>query len=84
MLQARGSLQELLDDLNVTLDEKYLGSDAVARLKEQGWSALRVLNGYLRWLRERKTAQTQGLREDSTPYGDTDADLEAWLASLPL
>jgi four helix bundle protein len=84
MLQARGSLQELIDDLNVTLDEKYLGSDTVARLKEQGWGALRVLNGYLRWLRDRKTAQTQGLREEPTPYGETDADLEAWLASLPL
>ncbi len=84
MLQARGSLQELLDDLNVCENEKYLPSSEVAQLKQQGWQALRLLNGYLRWLRERKTGQTLALHETPTPYGDSDTDLELWLASLPL
>ena len=37
MLQARGSLQELIDDLNVCEDEKYLAQARVADLKQQGW-----------------------------------------------
>ena len=84
MLQARGSLQELVDDLNVTDEERYLSPEDVSKLKEQGWGALRILNGYLRWLRDRKLGQSQGLREDATAWGETDNDLEAWLASLPL
>ena len=84
MLQARGSLQELIDDLNVCEDEKYLPSSEVAQLKQRGWHVLKLLNGYLRWLRECKTGQTLALHESPTPYGDSDADLEAWLASLPL
>ncbi len=84
MLQARGSLQELLDDLNVVLDERYRPPTEVAPLKNEGWKAMKLLNGYLRWLRERKTGQTFSLHEDSTPYGDSDDDLEAWLTSLPM
>jgi len=84
MLQARGSLQELVDDLNVVLDGGYLPPTEVAPLKDEGWKAMKLLNGYLRWLRERKTGQTFSLHEDSTPYGDSDDDLEGWLTSLPL
>ncbi|HWX22212.1 MAG TPA: four helix bundle protein [Candidatus Binatia bacterium] len=84
MLQARGSLQELVDDLNVCDDESYIPTVEVATSKNEGWSVLRLLNGYLRWLRARKLGQDLELREDSIPYGDTDDELEAWLASLPL
>src|SRR5664279_2845086 len=76
MLQARGSLQELIDDLNVCEDEKYLSSSEVAQLKQPGWHVLKLLNGYLRWLRDRKTGQALALHEIPTPYGDSDADLE--------
>ena len=34
-LHSRGSLEELVDDLNVCFDENYLSSDEVAKLKEQ-------------------------------------------------
>ena len=84
MLQARGSLQELIDDLNVCEDEEYLPSPEVAQIKQQGWHVLRVLNGYLRWLRECKAGQTLALHESPALYGDADAELESWLASLPL
>src|ERR1039458_10312617 len=84
MLQARGSLQELIDDLNVCEDEEYVPSSEVAQRKQPGWHVLKLLNGYLRWLRERQTGQTLALHETPTPYGDSDADLDSWLASLPL
>src|SRR5260221_14419248 len=44
MLQARGSAQELIDDLNVTLDERYLPAGEIAPLKEEGWGVVRWLN----------------------------------------
>src|ERR1051325_8004487 len=64
ILQARGSLEELVDDLNVAEDESYLPTPEIANLKANGWTVLRLINGYLRWLRERKTGQTLGLHED--------------------
>src|SRR5436853_1670072 len=54
VLQARGSLQELIDDLNVCEDEKYLAPFEVSELKQHGWHVLKVMNGYLRYLRDRK------------------------------
>src|SRR5229473_6655192 len=36
-LNSRGSLEELLDDLNVCEDESYLPSVEVAALKQHGW-----------------------------------------------
>src|ERR1051326_229934 len=68
MLQSRGSLEELVDDLNVCEDERYLTNSEVAVLKDEGWSVLRLINGYLRWLRERKAGQSLGLRETAPPY----------------
>src|SRR6266481_4056406 len=61
MLQSRGSLQEPMDDLNICLDESYISADEIAPLRDQGWDVLRLLNGYLRWLRARKVSQTAAL-----------------------
>src|SRR5438309_4944466 len=52
-LHSRGSLQELVDDLNICLDEQYIGSGEVTTLKEQALGVLTLLNGYLRHLRSR-------------------------------
>ena len=84
MLQARGSLQELIDDLNVCADEDYVPTHEVTKVKQHGWHVLKLLNGYLHWLRERKTDQTLALHEDPAPYAGSAEDLESWLASLPL
>src|SRR5213595_2799930 len=54
MLQARGSVQELIDDLNVCEDEEYLCGGEISKLKNHGWNVLKLLNGYLRWLRDKK------------------------------
>src|SRR5437667_10834656 len=56
ILHSRGSLEELVDDLNVCLDEKYLPSDEVAKLKEQARCALILINGYLRYLRSHSSS----------------------------
>jgi four helix bundle protein len=83
MLQARGSVEELIDDLNVCEDEGYLAADEVTRLKDHGWNVLKLLNGYLRWLRDKKIGQNMELRETSASYNGDDS-LEEWLESLPL
>src|SRR5213083_1642284 len=75
-LNARGSLEELLDDLNICEDESYLPTAEIGQLKEQGWRVHRVLNGYMRWLRERKQGASLTLREDSPAYGWTDGALD--------
>src|SRR5437016_14462372 len=72
MLQARGSLEELLDDLNVCQDESYIPLPEIVRLKDDAWHVLRLLNGYLRWLRDLKTGQSLELREAQVAFGDTD------------
>jgi four helix bundle protein len=52
-LHSRGSLEELVDDLNVCMDENYLPGDEAAKLKEQSLGVLNLINGYLRYLRGR-------------------------------
>jgi len=82
VLQSRGSLEELIDDLNVCEDEKYLPVAEVVELKEQGWRVLKLINGYLRFLRDRKVGSSLVLQEETVRYGSTDEDLEAWLTTL--
>ena len=71
-LAARGSLQELVDDLNVCDDEKYLQNDEVAELKEKAWRVLGLINGYLRYLRDRKADDRSTVRE--VDYTSTEND----------
>ena len=83
-LQARGSLQELIDDLNVCEDENYLPAGEIAELKQQGWRVYQLINGYIRYLRERKTGGALALHE-SSPAGElTDDELDAVLAGTGL
>jgi four helix bundle protein len=51
---ARGSVEEVLDDLNVCLDENYADKARLADLKVEGYSLLRRLNGYVAYLRRTK------------------------------
>lgn len=68
MLQARGSLEELLDDLNVCDDEGHLPSGDIPALKEQGWRVHKVLNGYIRFLRNRNPAGSSRVAENVLEY----------------
>jgi len=66
-LQSRGSLEELVDDLNICLDESYLSGNEVTRLKEQASAVLALVNGYLRYLRGRSsTVKEPGGAESDT------------------
>ncbi|HEY1791270.1 MAG TPA: four helix bundle protein [Verrucomicrobiae bacterium] len=65
-LNARGSLEELLDDLNVCEDESYVPANQIERLKQQGRRVQQVLNGYMRWLRARKHGASLELRDAPT------------------
>jgi len=68
LLQARGSVEELIDDLNVCFDEKYLPPADIELLKQLGWRVHNVINGYGRYLRRRKAAEKTELKEPSPPY----------------
>jgi four helix bundle protein len=61
----RGSLQEFVDDLNVCDDENYLDSGELTELKDQAWRILGLINGYLRYLRDRKASDRSVVREGS-------------------
>src|SRR5260370_42493057 len=63
-LHSRGSLEELMDDLNICLDENYVSSNDVAKLKEQALGVLNLINGYLRYLRGRSTSVREGDKLD--------------------
>ena len=75
-LQARGSLEELLDDLNVCEDEQYLCSDELTPLKEQAWRVHKLVNGYLRFLRSRverfaRVQETSDIEFEDDELGDS-------------
>jgi four helix bundle protein len=78
-LGSRGSLQELVDDLNVCNDEKYLGEDEVAELKKEAWRVLGLINGYLRYLRDRKAEDHSVIHEGDHISGADDDDVLALL-----
>ena len=53
--QSRGSLEELMDDLNCCHDEKYFNEDQLEQIREMGINVRMFLNGYIKYLRQRKT-----------------------------
>src|SRR5256886_4361749 len=79
MLQARGSLEELIDDLNVCEDESYLGNAEIEALKKEGWSVHKLINGYIRFLRS-KTTRTSSRVQESADCDLSDDELEDLLS----
>ena len=72
-LQSRGSLEELIDDLNACEDEQYLLGQEIGSLKEDGWRVRQLLDGYIRYLRQQSADSGSVVREDSPAY-DKDID----------
>ena len=54
---SRGSLEELLDDLNVCVDECYVDKDYIESLKQDACILLKKLNSYIKYLKGRKAIQ---------------------------
>jgi len=52
--QSRGSLTELMDDINICLDENYFSESYLNKLKNDALVLLKSLNGYIAYLRRRK------------------------------
>lgn len=63
MLNSRGSLEELLDDLTVCLDENYLPAEEVETLKSDGWRVHKLINGYIRFVRGRIDERSSRVQE---------------------
>jgi four helix bundle protein len=51
---SRGSLMELIDDLNACIDEEYFPLAYLEELKEDGYRINKMLNGYIAYLKKRK------------------------------
>jgi four helix bundle protein len=73
-LQARGSLEELIDDLNVCEDEQYWPNDELVELKQTGWRLRQLIDGYIRYLRSKKKSEaTLVVREDLSQHTEDEA-----------
>ena len=76
MLQARGSLEELLDDLNACEDERYLSPSDIEKLKAEGWRVHKLINGYIRFLRSRSTENSSRVQESPTDSDFSEDELD--------
>ena len=56
---SRGSLMELIDDLNTCIDEEYFLLDYLEELKSEGYTVNKMLNGYIAYLEKRKNQHTK-------------------------
>jgi len=52
--QARGSLTELVDDINTCFDQKYVQPGNLQELKSEAARVLQLLNGYIKYLQRSK------------------------------
>lgn len=53
---SRGSLMEIVDDINVCIDERYAKKEHLLNLKEDALDVLRLLNGYIGYLGKKKSS----------------------------
>lgn len=53
--QSRGSVCECIDDLYVCFDEEYIDSKLFTELYEQSQLCIRLINGYIKYLNNRKS-----------------------------
>jgi four helix bundle protein len=72
-LRSRGSLEELIDDLNVCADEDYLPIEETNSLKEQGWRIRKLIDGCIHYRRDQKNSRGfSSVQEPSPAYDDAD------------
>jgi four helix bundle protein len=56
---ARGSVEEMLDDLNVCLDEQYCDAEVAQELISAAYFLIGKINGYIAYLRRCKQADKE-------------------------
>ena len=71
-LQSRGSLEVLLDDLNVCQDEQYLVGEEITSLKKDGWRVRQLIDGYIRYLRQQTTSAVSRVKDEHSSGEDPD------------
>lgn len=59
---SRGSVEELIDDLNICIDEHYIEESEYHQLKQEAISVERLINGYIRYLQRRKLRDAEAGR----------------------
>ncbi len=75
---ARGSLDETVSHLRAAFDLGYFPKDIYDDLRAQAEEIRKMLNGYIEWLKEKKTGEKEpganlSVREDRVEYlADTD------------
>lgn len=52
---ARGSTEEILDDLNICIDERYYEIKQWSQIKEIGYELVKKINGYIAYLNNQKS-----------------------------
>jgi hypothetical protein len=67
---ARGSLEELIDDLKACEDQQYLPEKEITVPKHKGWRIRRLIDGYIRYLRQQKNLErdASSAQETSSIY----------------
>jgi len=61
--------------------ESYLPLSEIATLKQRAWRVHQLLNGYIRWLRERKQGVSLALHESPPAYDLTEDELDRILGA---
>jgi four helix bundle protein len=56
-LMARGSVEEILDDVNVCIDESYGEKNYNTQIKAEGYELIAKINGYIAYLRKCKQGE---------------------------
>ena len=55
---SRGSIEEVIDDLNICEDEHYVSQQVIAELKSEAYSLIHRINSYIAYLRKTKQGAT--------------------------
>ena len=58
LYRSRGSANEILDDLSTCEEQGYFRKEHLDDLREQAWTVVRLLNGYVAYLRRRMAEET--------------------------
>lgn len=67
---ARASLQELVDDINLCKDESYAKPEHLCDLKMDGFALLKQLNGYSKFLEKEHNARKAKTPRKTEPATD--------------